>query len=146
MQSFLDSFFFFDRIPGPFVAVGNAWGVDIACLCALPNFFNVALHFILVGFLLIALARVHAVDDRSFVLRLLVGFVFSGISKLIDWSQNMFTATGDTVFWSNNLDILIESFQLIGLVFILWAIFIRFKKEHTKPHTAVSTNRISNSQ
>ena len=70
---------------------------------------------------------------------LLVGIVFSGISKFIDWTQNMFTATGETVFWSNNLDIFVELFQFIGMGLILWALFVKLLSVYGRTTTTSST-------
>lgn len=127
MDKFLDSFFFYESLPSWLQATGSSYGVDIACLCALPNFFNLILHFLIAALLIVAIARPY-VQDKSFLGRLLVGVLFSGVSKFLDWTQNLLTATGENIFWSNGVDIATELLQLIGIALILWALFDKIRK------------------
>ncbi len=131
MDAFLDSFFFYESMPVFLQAAGSSYGVDIACLCALPNFFNLILHFVIAALLVAAIARPY-VGDTRFLGMLLVGVLFSGASKFIDWTQNLLTATGETIFWSNQLDVLTEVLQLIGIVLILWALFDKLRNTSWK--------------
>lgn len=122
MEQFLNIFFFIDLLPSWVLEAGRVWGIDMACLCALPNFFNLILHFIIGGVLITVIMQRRTSNEVFFSL-LLLGIVFSGVSKFIDWVQNMLTATGDSVFFSYNLDILIEALQFIGLAIIVYSIF-----------------------
>lgn len=125
MEQFLNIFFFLDK--NTLIEAGKVWGIDMACLCALPNFFNLILHFIIGGFIISFIIKYSARRDMFFLL-LLVGIVFSGFSKFIDWTTNMLTATGNTVFFSYPLDIMIEAFQFVGIGVILYAVFKRFSE------------------
>ena len=122
MEQFLSIFFFIDLLPGWVLEAGRVWGIDMACLCALPNFFNLILHFI-IGGILVTVIMQRRIGNEIFFSLLLLGIVFSGVSKFIDWVQNMLTATGDSVFFSYNLDILIEALQFMGIVIIVYSIF-----------------------
>lgn len=127
MQQFLDSFFLYDSFPPVIQKLGTSFGFDTACLCSFPNFFVFVLYFVLAILIVAALGKA-AVGDRKFLLVLLSGVLFSGLSKMIDWTQNMFTATGETVFWSNNFDIAVELLQLVGTALILWALFVKLRQ------------------
>ena len=126
MDTFLDSFFFYELLPNWLQVAGSSYGVDIACLCALPNFFNLVLHFLIAGMLVVAIARPY-IQDKVFLGRLLIGVLFSGVSKFLDWTQNLLTATGETIFWSNEIDIVTELFQLIGIGLILFALYVKLR-------------------
>ena len=128
MQSFIDIFFFYSGMPYILQYAGEHFGFDTACLCSYPNFFNLMLHFIIAALLIVALAKASSVRYQSFFTILLIGILFSGLSKVIDWSQNILTATGETVFWSNTLDVLVESFQLVGIGLILWGLLVTLRK------------------
>lgn len=104
---------------------GQTWGIDMACLCALPNFFNLMLHFIIGGIIVATIMRQGSRGDMFFPV-LLLGIILSGTSKFIDWVQNMLTATGSSVFFNYNLDILTEALQLLGIGIIFFSIFNRF--------------------
>jgi len=125
MEQFLNLFLFVDMLPSWVLGAGKVWGIDMACLCSIPNFFNLILHFI-IGGILIAMIMQYGMRRDMFFGLLLVGIVLSGISKFIDWIQNMLTATGDSLFFSYNLDILIEVLQFIGIAIIFYSIFKRF--------------------
>jgi hypothetical protein len=122
MQPFLDHFFFYEQMPAIFRIAGENFGFDTACLCSYPNFFNLILHFIIAAVIVVAIAKPN-VRDKSFLALLLIGF-----SKILDWTQNILTATGETVFWSNNIDIAVESLQFIGIGIILGALFSKLYK------------------
>ena len=135
MEQFLSLFFFIDKLPAWVLAAGMRWGIDMACLCALPNFFNLILHFIIGGIIVIMLMQ-YGIRKNFFLPLLLLGIMFSGVSKFIDWIQNMLTATGNTVFFSYNLDLLVEALQFIGIAIILYYIFrslFASKPSLTKP-------------
>lgn len=68
----------------------------------------------------------HGGQGSMFFPVLLLGVILSGTSKFIDWVQNMLTATGSSVFFSYNLDILTEVLQLLGIGIIFFSIFNRF--------------------
>lgn len=125
MEQFLNIFFFIDSLPSWVLEAGRVWGIDMACLCSLPNFFNLVLHFI-IGAIIFGAIMKYGLRRDMFFLLLLVGIVFSGISKFIDWTTNMLTATGNTVFFNYNLDILVETLQFIGIAIIFYSIFRRF--------------------
>ncbi|OHA65221.1 MAG: hypothetical protein A3D64_02335 [Candidatus Wildermuthbacteria bacterium RIFCSPHIGHO2_02_FULL_49_9] len=125
MEQFLNLFFFIDKLPGWVLEAGRIWGIDMACLCALPNFFNLILHFIIGGIIITAIMKQGARRDLFFVL-LLLGIILSGTSKFIDWVQNMLTATGQSVFFSYNLDITTEVLQFLGMAIIFYSLFRRF--------------------
>lgn len=126
MDTFLDSFFFYESLPNWLQVAGSSYGVDIACLCALPNFFNLILHFLIAVLLVVAIARPY-VQDKAFLGRLLLGVLFSGVSKFLDWTQNLLTATGETIFWSNQIDVVTELLQLVGIALILWALYVKLR-------------------
>lgn len=128
MQNFIDTFFFYDHLPRFIQVAGESFGFDTACLCSYPNFFNLILHFILAGLLIAALARSSSAHYQRFFVIILIGILFSGLSKIVDWSQNMLTATGETVFWSNTFDIIVEGFQFIGIGLILWGLLVTLRK------------------
>lgn len=128
MQNFIDTFFFYDKMPAFLRVAGESFGFDTACLCSYPNFFNLMLHFIVAGILIIALARITKPRYQQFFIIILIGILFSGLSKVIDWSQNILTATGETVFWSNTMDVLVEGFQFIGIGLILWGLLVTLRK------------------
>jgi len=127
MQSFLDTFFFYEKLPWLLRAAGESFGFDTACLCSYPNFFNLILHFIIAALIVAAIAK-PSVKDKSFLGLLLIGVLFSGFSKILDWTQNILTATGETVFWSNNIDIAVEMLQFVGIGLILGALFSKLYK------------------
>jgi len=139
MQSFIDIFFFYEKIPFLIQYAGESFGFDTACLCSYPNFFNLILHLIIATFIITALARAVASEHQRFLSILLIGILFSALSKLIDWSQNILTATGETVFWSNTFDVFVESLQLIGISLILWGLFITLRKQYDNRTTSNST-------
>ena len=135
MEQFLSIFFFIDLLPGWVLETGRAWGIDMACLCALPNFFNLILHFIIGGIIVTMIVR-YGIRKDFFLPLLLLGIMLSGVSKFIDWIQNMLTATGNTVFFSYNLDLLVEALQFIGIAIIFYYIFrsfFRSKPPYVKP-------------
>ena len=137
MEQFLNVFFFIDKLPPWVLEAGRIWGIDMACLCALPNFFNLILHFI-IGGIIVTMTMQYGTGKDSFLPLLLFGIVLSGVSKFIDWIQNMLTATGNTVFFSYNLDLLIEALQFIGIAIIFYYIFrtfFRSKPSYVKPLT-----------
>ena len=127
MQEFLNFFFFYDSIPFLFQLGGENFGFDTACLCSYPNFFNLIIHFVVAALIVAAIAK-PTVKDKRFFSWLLFGVIFSGLSKLIDWSQNILTATGETVFWSNSMDVFVEALQFVGIAIILWALFDKLRK------------------
>jgi len=122
MEQFLNLFFFIDKLPAWVLEAGMIWGIDMACLCALPNFFNLILHFI-IGAIIVMTIMQYGVRKDFFLPLLLIGITLSGVSKFIDWIQNMLTATGNTVFFSYNLDLLVEALQFIGIAIIFYYIF-----------------------
>ena len=128
MQNFIDSFFFYNHLPRILQVAGESFGFDTACLCSFPNFFNLMLHFIMAALLIAALARPATSAYQRFLTILLFGTLFSGVSKLVDWSQNILTATGETVFWSNTLDALVEGLQFVGIGLILWGLLVTLRK------------------
>lgn len=136
MSQFLNQFFFYDQIPQFLRTLGENFGFDTACLCSFPNFFNLIIHFIIAAVIFGAIAK-GSIQNRKFLTILLVGVLFSGVSKLVDWSQNILTATGDTVFWNNNLDLITESLQFIGIGLILWSLLTGLRQMHESRTTTI---------
>jgi hypothetical protein len=127
MEVFLNHFFFYSALPPLFQHLGESFGFDTACACEFPNLYNLILYFIIAGYLLTILSRAN-VRNRGLLFTLFFGVVLSGISKFIDWSQNMLTATSDAIFWSNTLDVMVEIFQLVGLILIVYSLFAILRK------------------
>lgn len=75
----------------------------------------------------------HGVRRDMFFVLLFIGIILAGVSKFIDWIQNMLTATGNSVFFSYNLDILIEVLQFVGIAIIFYSIFKRFFRTTSSP-------------
>ena len=140
MESFLNLFFYADSLPQFFHTVGGSWGVRMACMCSVANFANLVLH-VIIGGVLIGLLFAHRelMKDKFFLL-LLMGIGFSAVSKFIDWWMNMQTATGTTVYWSNNLDLWVEGLQFIGMGIILYAIISKLFYVH---HAGISSSSAS---
>lgn len=125
MNDILNLFFFKDSLPEWIQTVGTMWGIRMVCLCSIANFLNLTLHFLVGGFLIwLLIKRKELRKDRFFAL-ILTGIAFSGISKFIDWYTNMLTATGTKVFFSFQLDLIIESLQFIGIGVILYGIITK---------------------
>ena len=79
MEQFLSLFFFIDKLPAWVLAAGMRWGIDMACLCALPNFFNLILHFIIGGIIVIMLMQIRFLDlgrDDGIVRDCVAAFLF----------------------------------------------------------------------
>ena len=125
MSDILNLFFFKDSLPSWLQAVGTTWGIRMVCLCSIANFLNLTLHFLLGGFLIWLLAKRKELRKDRFFTLILIGIAFSGTSKFIDWYTNMLTATGTEVFFSFNLDLVIESLQFIGIGIILYGIITK---------------------
>lgn len=145
MEQFLEIFFFLDKTPeilkpeyNLLLKMGKIWGIDMACLCALPNFFNLVLHFFIGGIIINAIMRYGARQGMFFLL-LIFGILLSGLSKFIDWITNMLTATGSSVFFSYPLDFIVETLQLLGISIVLVAIFRQFLKTRDNRKASVST-------
>lgn len=130
MEAFLQNFFFASSLPGIFTAIGTSWGIRMVCMCSLANFFNLLLHGIILGVLVLLMNKNRELRADAFFTILLVGVLFSGTSKFLDWSANMFTATGTQVFWSNTLDLFVEGFQLVGIIIILYGIITKLFYVH----------------
>ncbi len=130
MENFLNIFFFADYLPQWIQAWGLRYGVDMACMCSVPNFFTLILHFLIGGFIVwLLLSNKELIKDKFFIL-LLIGIIFSGVSKFLDWYMNMRSATGTAVYFNNSLDVLIEGFQFIGIGIIFYAILTKFFYVH----------------
>lgn len=130
MEQFLNIFFFADSLPKWVHSWGTAYGVDMACMCSVPNFFNLLLHFLIGGFIFWLIWRNRELINDKFFTLLLVGVVFSGVSKFFDWYMNMRSATGTEVYFNNSLDVLIEIFQLIGIGIIFYGIITKLFYVH----------------
>ncbi len=139
MQSILDTFFYAQWLPDILQSMGSSWGIRMVCMCSVANFFNLLLHAIIAGTLIWLMVRRRELRQDAFFLILLIGIGFSGVSKFLDWMTNMYTATGTTVFWSNPLDLAIESLQLIGISIILYGILSKlFYVHHARIHPATA--------
>lgn len=122
MESLLNYFFYAQGLPQVFQDIGSSWGVRMVCMCSVANFFNLILHVAIAGLLIRMMIKRRELMRDTFFILLLIGILFSGTSKFLDWTANMFTATGTQVFWSNNLDLLVEGLQFIGISIILYGI------------------------
>lgn len=130
MEQFLNTFFFADKLPNWIHVWGLKYGVDMACMCSIPNFFNLVLHFLIGGFIVwLMLRNRELVKDRFFII-LLIGIIFSGISKFFDWYMNMRSATGTGVYFNYSIDVLIEIFQFIGIGIIFYGILTKLFYVH----------------
>ncbi|MBI2647973.1 MAG: hypothetical protein HYW98_01350 [Candidatus Wildermuthbacteria bacterium] len=139
MESILHSFFYADSLPQVMQAIGSSWGIRMVCMCSVANFFNLLLHLLIGGILLWLIVTRRELRGDSFFFLLLAGIVLSGTSKFLDWTANMYTATGTSVFWSNRLDLTVEGFQLLGMGIILYGILSKlFYVHHVRVHTPSS--------
>lgn len=130
MENILNIFFFADRLPQWIQLWGVKYGVDMACMCSLPNFFTLIFHFLIGGFIIwILLKNKELTSDRFFIF-LLLGIILSGISKFFDWYMNMKSATGTAVYFNNSLDVLIEVLQFVGIGIIFYAILMKLFYVH----------------
>lgn len=143
MQDFLSLFFYADKLVNSPLAflqkLGTIWGIRMVCMCSVANFFNLILHLIITGIIIWMMIKYKNLAGDSFLMLLLVGISFSGVSKFLDWIANMKTATGGEVFWSNQLDLIVEGFQFIGIAIILYGILTRlFYIHHAREYTTIS--------
>lgn len=139
MESILTSFFYADSLPQVMGAIGSAWGIRMVCMCSVANFFNLLLHIIIGGILLWLMITRAELRQDSFFFLLLLGITLSGTSKFLDWTANMYTATGTSVFWSNTLDLYVEGLQLVGMGIILYGILSKlFYVHHVRVHAPSS--------
>lgn len=139
MESILTSFFYADSLPQVMGAIGSAWGIRMVCMCSVANFFNLLLHIIIGGILLWLMINRTELRQDSFFFLLLVGITLSGTSKFLDWTANMYTATGTSVFWNNTLDLYVEGLQLVGMGIILYGILSKlFYVHHVRVHSPSS--------
>lgn len=130
VKEILDIFFFADSLPSWIQAWGLRYGVDMACMCSVPNFFTLVLHLLIGGFIIwVIMKNKELITDRFFIL-LLTGIIFSGVSKFFDWYMNMKSATGTAVYFNNSLDVLIEAFQFVGIGIIFYAILTKLFYVH----------------
>ncbi len=130
MEALLNPFFYADFLPRLFHTIGTSWGIRMVCMCSLANFFNLVLHLILGAILIWLMTKRKELQQDRFFILLLLGIGFSGVSKLLDWFANMRTATGTAVFWSNNLDLVVEVLQFIGIGIILYGIVTKLFYVH----------------
>lgn len=130
MEQFLNIFFFADYLPKWVQSLGTAYGVDMACMCSVPNFFNLLLHFLIGGFIFWLIWRNRELINDKFFALLLIGVTFSGVSKFFDWYMNMRSATGTEVYFNYSIDALIEVFQLIGIGIIFYGIITKLFYVH----------------
>jgi L-cystine uptake protein TcyP (sodium:dicarboxylate symporter family) len=137
MENILNVFFFADKLPQFIQSWGVAYGVDMACMCSVPNFFNLILHLLIGGFIIWMMATHKELIKDKFFLLLLIGIIFSGASKFFDWYMNMRSATGAGVYFNNQLDVLIELLQLIGIGIIFYGIISKLFYVH---HARSSNN------
>ena len=137
MENILNVFFFADKLPQFIQSWGVAYGVDMACMCSVPNFFNLILHFLIGGFIVWMMVTHKELIQDKFFLLLLIGIIFSGVSKFFDWYMNMRSATGTGVYFNNQIDALIELLQLIGIGIIFYGIISKLFYVH---HARSSNN------
>ncbi|MBI2041926.1 MAG: hypothetical protein HYT20_02830 [Candidatus Nealsonbacteria bacterium] len=130
MENILNIFFFADRLPQWIQSWGLKYGVDMACMCSVPNFFTLILHFLIGSFIVWLIStNKELIKDKFFGL-LLVGIVFSGLSKFFDWYMNMRSATGTDVYFNYSLDVLVEGLQFIGIGILFYAILTKLFYVH----------------
>ena len=139
MNTFNDIFFYYNVIPDSIRGLGQGYPFDFACMCSLPNTFNVLFHLMILAVIGVALIKRPEIAKDRFFLLLFAGIVFSLVSKVLDWYMNYRTAVGSegVMFFSPTIDIFVALFQLIGIIIILYAIITKLFHVH---HERVSVS------
>lgn len=101
----------------------HIWPLDIGCTCQAIGFYSIILSFVIIGIFIFFLYKKSTARNDPFFLFLLIGFLFLGISEIIDWWQSvMVSHTGALVFYPK-IYIAQELFRLVGFLIIFLTIF-----------------------
>ena len=122
MESFLNLFFFIDKLPSWVGELGKSWGIDMACACSLPIFVSIILHLI-AGWIIIAAILDGRLARGVSAFTLIGGLFLSVASRTIDLAMNLISSTQSAVTFDYNLDLLVEGLQFLGLGLIFYTIF-----------------------
>lgn len=121
MESFLNLFFFIDKLPAWIGELGKSWGIDMACACSLPIFLSIILHLI-AGWIIFAAILDGRLARGVFVSTLIAGLFLSGVSRATDLAMSLISSTERAAIFDYNLDLLVEGLQFLGLGLIFYTI------------------------